>query len=354
MKSPRLSSQLLLPALVLCMAKLAQAEPATTHAMTLPIADVHFHQMPFMTAEDLKARLDKHNIRWVVSAGAAGPAAFMKKDSSFARDLEYKKVLGDRFLPAVGWLELQEAESDAGTQLYAGEPNARREVALQLIDERLGAGRHVISETFPNAETSTTIRLLARRVATDSPVFVELYKLSIKYKVPLPMHMQWHHQSVEQLGKLLASDARGVVLLSHCGKDTNAADIRLLFEKHANVLCDLGFRSPPQGAAEGGRDPARTIFWGDSFFSKPGIKPEWKQLIEDYPDRFMVAIDDVHRWSTYDEVVAAIRSGVLAQLTPGTAEKVAYKNAIRVFGLSDAADLPIQAETKKPDAEKAP
>lgn len=354
MKSLRCTYPSLLLALALSVASPIQAQPVPSHAATLPIADVHFHPMPFMTAEELKARMERHNIRWVVSAGAAGPAAFMKKDSSFERDLEYRRVLGERFLPAVGWLELQEAESDAGTQLYAIEPHARRDAALQLIDERLGMGRHVISETFPNAETSSTIRLVARRVATDSPVFVELYKLSIKYKLPLPMHMQWHPQSVEQLGKLLASDTRGVVLLSHCGKDTNAIDVRSFFEKHPNVLCDLGFRSPPQGAAESGRDPARTIFWGERLFSKPGIKPEWQQLIEDYPDRFMVAIDDVHRWSTYDEVVAAIRGGVLAQLTPGTAEKVAYKNALRVFGLSEAAGTAIQAETQEPDTGKTP
>lgn len=46
-------------------------------------------------------------------------------------------------------------------------------------------------------------------------------------------------------------------------------------------------------------------------------------------------MDDVQRWGVYDDVVASIRSGLLAFLKPETAEKVAYRNAVRVFGLVD-------------------
>lgn len=338
--------EILLLALTLFITTQAQAQPsAGTHATKLPIADVHFHQMPFMTPEELQAKMNQHSIRWVVSAGAAG--IFTTKDS-FTRDQEFRQVLGDRFLPAVGWQELQQAESTERLKLYTDERNDRRDALIKLLDEQLAAGSRVIGETFPNSETSSTIRLLQRRVPTDSLLFVELYKLSIKHKVPLPMHMQWHPQSVNDLSKLLTSDPQGLVLLSHCGKDTNADDIRRFFEMHSNVLCDLGFRSPPQAASESVRDPVRTIFWGDQMFRKAGMKPEWKKLIEDYPDRFMVAIDDVHRWGTYDDVVAAIRHGILAQLTPETAEKVAYKNAVRVFRLKDAQTPVASAEDNKP------
>jgi adenine deaminase len=65
------------------------------------------------------------------------------------------------------------------------------------------------------------------------------------------------------------------------------------------------------------------------------MKDDWRQLIEDHPDRFMVAIDDVGTWDIYDQTVIAIRQGVLAKLSPATAEKVAYKNAVRIFRLKD-------------------
>ena len=65
-----------------------------------------------------------------------------------------------------------------------------------------------------------------------------------------------------------------------------------------------------------------------------GLKPEWLQLVEDHPDRFMVAIDDVTSWEQFDEVVTAIRTGLLDKLTPATAEKVAFRNAVRVYRLT--------------------
>lgn len=68
-------------------------------------------------------------------------------------------------------------------------------------------------------------------------------------------------------------------------------------------------------------------------YSKSGIKEDWRRLIEDYPDRFFVGIDDVYSWSEYDEVHATIREGLIANLTPDTAEKVAYRNAVRFFKL---------------------
>lgn len=316
------------------MAAQAQQPAAGTQADTLPLADVHFHLMWFMTPQELKERMEQHHVRWVVGAGAIEGLTGVE---SFARDLEARKLLGNRYLPSVGWMSIRRADADVGlARLYTDETSPQREALLKLLDEQLSSGQQaVFSELHPNALTSTTIRQLLRRLPTDAPLFRELYKLSIKHKVPLPLHMQWHPESVEQLGRLLASDREGVVLLSHCGKDSQAGEIRVFFEQHPNVLCDLGFRSPPQAAAESGKDPARTIYWGESFFSKPGIKPEWAKLIEDYPDRFMVAVDDVHRWSTYDEVIKVIRTGLLAQLRPETAEKVAYKNAVRVFRLQE-------------------
>jgi hypothetical protein len=324
-----------------------QQPGAGPQAENLPLADVHFHLMWFMTPQELKERMEKNNVRWVVSAGAIEG---MTGTESFERDLEARKLLGHRYLPSVGWMSIRRADAEIGlNRLYTDETSPQREALLKLLDGQLSSGQQaVFAELHPNALTSTTIRQLLRRLPTDAPLFRELYKLSIKHKVPLPMHMQWHPESVEQLGQLLASDREGVVLLSHCGKDSQAEQIRVFFEKHSNVLCDLGFRSPPQAAMESGQDPARTIYWGAGLFSKPGIKPEWARLIEDYPDRFMVAVDDVHRWSTYDEVVKVIRTGLLAQLRPETAEKVAYRNAVRVFRLQ--ASEPAQAQVASPVA----
>lgn len=303
----------------------------------LPLADVHFHLMWFMSPEELKARMEKHNIRWVVGVGAI--EGFTGKES-FERDLEAKRLLGERYMPAVGWMSIRRADSDeGGARIYTDPVNSRRDALLKLLDTQLSAEpQAVFGELHPNAESSSAIVHLKRRLPTDAPLFVELYQLAIKHKRPLPLHMQWHPDSVDRLGKLLQSDRRGTVVLAHCGKDTEAIQIREFFQKHLNVFCDLSYRSRPQTSQEGMRDPARTIYWGDGMFSTPGAKPEWIQLIEDFPDRFMVGVDDVHSWGTYDDVIESIRTGLLPQLKPETAERVAYKNAVRVFRLLGGKD----------------
>jgi predicted TIM-barrel fold metal-dependent hydrolase len=301
---------------------------------SLPIADAHFHLMRYMTPEELLLNMNKHNIRWVVSAGAQGLVP-NGPPNPWLRDAAAAELIKERYLAAAGWGEMVRGERDHGVKIYTEELSPPRNDLFRRMKEQLATGQRVIAETFPNAQTSSVDPLRQRRLPTDSPYFREIFDIAKQHSIPVPMHMQWHPDSAAQLEKLLASDRQGVIVLSHCGKDTVANDIRPLLERNPNLFCDLGFRSPPQSEKEGQRWPERIIFWGDSSFRKADIKPDWKQLIEDYPDRFMVAIDDVHSWDEYAGVVAAIRQGVLAKLSPATAEKVAYKNAVRIFRLKD-------------------
>ncbi|MBK0393129.1 amidohydrolase family protein [Ramlibacter algicola] len=299
-------------------------------APPLPIADVHFHLMLFMTPADLKEHMDRHNIRWTLSAGAVGNPGVA---SPATRDAAVRQLLGERFIPATGASETYLAERRIGPRFYSDEPGPEREEALGRIDTQMAAPPRMLAETFPNAETSSADPLRRRRVATDGPFFRRLMAIAVREKRPVPMHMQWHPDSVAQLSQLLQDHPGGQVLLSHCGKDTTAADIRTMLDKHPNLFCDLSFRGAPLALQESQKDPNRLVFWGPGLLQAAGIRPEWRQLIEDHSDRFMVGIDDVHSWGVYDDTVAAIREGVLAKLTPATAEKVAWRNAERLFRL---------------------
>ncbi|MDO8385759.1 MAG: amidohydrolase family protein [Polaromonas sp.] len=306
----------------------AQERVAPTAA--LPIADVHFHLMLYMTPAELKERMDRHGIRWTVSAGAIGsPSA----GSPATRDAAVRELLRERFLPAVGGAEARQAELRVGARFYTDMPGTERDDALRRIDEQMALQPRVLAETFPNAETSSVDPIRQRRVATDGPYFRSLMAIAQREGRPVPMHMQFHRESVAGLSQLLQDHPDGQVLLSHCGKDTRAADVRAMLDKHANLFCDLSYRGAPLASNESRRDPNRLIFWGPGVLQAAGMKDDWRQLIEDHPDRFMVGIDDVHTWDIYDQTVLAIRQGVLAQLTPTTAEKVAWRNAARLFRL---------------------
>jgi predicted TIM-barrel fold metal-dependent hydrolase len=305
---------------------------AQTHASAdMPLADVHFHLMLFMTPEELQARARRHNIRWIVSAGAIGSRS---AGEPWNRDLAVHRIFGDAYVPGAGGAEVYRAERDQGVQFFNATDNDRRDEVLMQIDANLRSRKSSIIETFPNAENSSVDPLRRRRVATDGIFFQELMRLSAAVKTPLPMHMEWHSESVSQLEKLLSQHPNGTVVLSHCGKTTVAEDIRGLFKRHSNVMCDLGFRSIPQAQAESQLDPRRLIYWPAGFMRSADTKADWLRLIEEFPDRFMVAIDDVHTWDQYDDVVSATRSGLLAKLTPTTAEMVAWRNAVKLYRLS--------------------
>lgn len=305
-------------------------EDRSAAAASVPIADTHFHFMLFMKPAELKERMDRHGIRWTISAGAIGSPGVA---SPAMRDATVLELLGDRFIPAVGAAEARQAEVKVGARFYVDEPSPEREGALRRIDEQMAVQPKVLAETFPNAETSSVDPVRRRRVATDGPFFRSLMAIASREGRPVPMHMQFHPESVAQLSQLLQQHPEGKVILSHCGKDTRAADVRAMLQKHSNLFCDLSFRGAPLATAESRLDANRLIFWGPGLLSSAGIKSDWRQLIEDHPDRFMVGIDDVHSWDIYDQTVVAIRQGVLAQLKPETAEMVAWRNAARVFRL---------------------
>jgi predicted TIM-barrel fold metal-dependent hydrolase len=60
------------------------------------------------------------------------------------------------------------------------------------------------------------------------------------------------------------------------------------------------------------------------------------QLIEDFPDRVMMGTDPCcGLMRKYGEIIKVMRTNALAAMKPETLEKVAYKNAMRVWGLKD-------------------
>lgn len=298
--------------------------PADHWTMEIPIADAHFHPMPFMTPQELMKRMDRLNIRWAGGAGAIVPK--IRGNLPPDREGPFQKVLGDRYFRFAGFDELSAVVSSAPQNLANAESEPFKRAFVKIEEELRTGAACGIGEVFVNTRTSHANPGMRLKISPSSSGIRALWSLSARYGVPLGIHMQCDPDSVVQLRELLQSEPKGVLVLVHAGKDTVADQVRPLLSEFKNLFCDLAYRSPPQekGAFE---TSVRIVF------SKAGLKPDWKQLIEDFPDRFFVAIDDVQSWSEYDEVVATIREGVLANLTKETAEKVAWKNAVRVFKL---------------------
>ena len=285
-------------------------------AKTIPIADAHFHVMPYMGVQDLLGYMDRNGIRW------AGGAGVLPNGPSVA---EVAAALGKRFIPYTGqgqWLTLKRTHGVAALE-NADSPEFK--AALESMEQALrDSGARVIGEIHVNTLLSAANALVLHKVKADAPTLKAMFALAGKYKRPLNIHAQWDSDTAQEFARLAASNRDARLILSHCGNFATPADIRELFEKNPNVSCDLSFRSPPQLKSKG---LARTIY------DNRRLDNGWKKLIEDYPDRFVVGVDDVHNWPDYDATVQAIRFGLLANLRPDVAEKVAFKNAQAWFGL---------------------
>lgn len=321
----RASLKGLVAAVALCAASVVSAadgELGADKAAGLPIADIHFHAMAFMSAADLAARMDALNVRW---AGGAGAASAPPRLTGPQRDEEFQAFLKDRYIRATGLSEIAFGYRDERDPFFTGTDTPLQKSVLETLEGHLKEGRTTgIAEVHVNSRTSAPLAVLNRKVPADSSLMKKLMDLSARYKAPLSVHMQFDPDSVQQLHGLLQAKPDGILVLAHCGKDTVAEQVRPFLQKYGNVYCDLSYRSTPQ---EKGRFPERIIF------TKTSLDPAWRALIEEFPDRFMVGVDDVHSWGEYDQVVETLRVGLLARLSPGTAEKVASQNAVRLYRL---------------------
>jgi predicted TIM-barrel fold metal-dependent hydrolase len=289
-------------------------------AGALPIADVHFHAMIFMSPTELKQHMDAGNVRWAGGAGAMGnPPAVLGS----SRDDEFQALLGPRYLRAAGFGDVVEGWVKEKEGFFTNDGSPMLKTVLGRIENLLKDGRATaIAEVHVNTRNSAGHPLVRRKVPADGPAMAKLMEMSARYGAPLSVHMQFDPDSVEQLQRLLSTSPPAPLVLAHCGKDTSAAQVRPILQKFPNVMCDLSYRAPPQ-------EKMRDRF----IFTRSGIDADWRALIEEMPDRFMVGVDDVYNWRDYDEVIATIREGLLANLSSGAAEKVASGNAVRLFKL---------------------
>jgi len=298
-------------------APLLLAAGLTFAAQPLPIADVHFHVMPWMDVADLQKHMDAGGIEWAGGAGSVGGPA---------KGLEAAKSLGARYVRATGqgqWLSLKKqggtpALEDASSRAWASR--------LASVEEDLRDNdARVIGEIHVNARTSAANAVVDFKIRADAPTLMALLDLAAKYKRPLNIHAQWDNDTAKQVAALADHNKNARLILSHCGVFASSGQMRAFLEAHANVDCDLSFRSPPQ--VRQARLAERAVFTANH------LDDDWQKLIEDHPDRFVVGVDDTRDWAEYDEIVAHIRGGLLANLTPAAAEKVAHGNAEAWFGL---------------------
>jgi predicted TIM-barrel fold metal-dependent hydrolase len=284
-------------------------------AQTVPIIDLHFHADQAWDIHALVKLFDE------LGVAAAGNGARGSDDLA----LKFAQQYPGRFIPYGGNEPIRGFISREGERAYTlqnpavGEYLGQLETALR--DKQFkGIGELVINSTHSRADK-------ASKYPADSPLMRRLWALSATYGVPLSAHMDATPESIQEMERLLASDRRGTWVWAHTGW-LPAADpsmLRRLLGAHPNLFCELS-----------GRESIRRIYRGDAIDEGGVLKPSWKALLEDLPARFVIGTDvDPATLKTYAEEIGYWR-GILAQLSPAAAVKLAHENAERLLRLPPA------------------
>jgi len=113
----------------------------------------------------------------------------------------------------------------------------------------------------------------------------------------------------------------------------SADQVQTVLSSHANVMITLSKKESAQLALS---SQEKTEKLGGALLDGCGeLLPEWRALLEEYPDRFMFATD-AHkdfRWAKYAEIVNRWRL-ILGQLPKPVAHALAWGNAERIYAAS--------------------
>lgn len=287
-------------------------------AMEVPIADVHLHLFPGLSPDELQARMDRNHVRW---GGAVGPILPNIDPEPFVNRL------GKRYIPAGAQPELASIFMAAGTAPMVDAESAWFKTFLPKMRQDLEQKKiQGLGELILNARNHL-VPTFRRKVPIDAPTFAALFQLAEQHGAFIQLHMEDDGDSVSQLQGLLAKHPKVPVILSHCMVRASASSARAILEKFPNTYCETSARSNvllshPQ---------AQPIL----IHTEGSPNSGWLSLIEAMPDRFMVGSDATAPHMSYDAMINAVRSGLLAHLSESTMRKVAYENAQRVLRLEN-------------------
>ena len=291
-------------------AELTDAEKAESAkiALTVPIADLHDH--------------DGYATSMGQETGVVWSGLGAKKGGSTNwRYLKYH--FGDKRIAWAGQSEFNKVYFSGGIDEMLNPDNPSLVELYEQSEKDLKDGLIVgLGEIFINNLTSSKYPKMRRKGQVDAPIFRKFFDLVAQYDGFLAFHMQADSDSMDQLGELLSSNRKGRVLWNHCGNDSVPDDVRSMMDKHPNLFCELSYRYPPV---------SKNVL---GIFNSSGIDSYWRELMEDHSDRFMVGTD-AHNDKQFVGAIKTVRKGLLPNLKPDTARKIAYQNAQRLFKLKN-------------------
>ncbi|NMB78199.1 MAG: amidohydrolase family protein [Methanomicrobiales archaeon] len=287
--------------------------------------DTHAHIRPSsMSFDQVIQLMDRNNISRMIIMEPPGDMWISGAQPSSYGIPDARTKYPDRFSVLFS--------GEAGVMLYkAAKSNAytheEQKKFSDLLDQALASGnyqgigeiglRHLPPPGMPATYDIT--------VPADHPWLFIMSDAAAKYRVPLDIHLQAGDTDITALERLLDHNPDAIIIWDHAGDHTQNMSpdtLRPLLAAHKNLYTSIKVRT---GEKQG---PGGILKKDGVTLSEP-----WKQLITDYPDRFIIGTD-VKLGIRPDEIrYVKDHTTVLSQLPQDVAKKVAQENPRRIFRL---------------------
>lgn len=281
-------------------------------AQSVPIADVHMHFLPRdrLTVAQTLQLLKDNNVRW---SGGAG-----------IYSAEMQAGLGANYIPAIGFKEFSQVLLSSGEK---GLLNAEHPVFVEFFKEAevlmaSGKARGFGEIHIDNKTTSSFNDPFGRSISLESPVVQRMYEIANAHNGFIQIHYDKNYRTVNEIIAMARRYPKSLTIVAHCMPKGSPDDMRKIFDAVPNVVCEISGATHIHGIPR--------------IVTPSGINSGWLQMIENYPDRVMMGTDPCCGLiGRYSEIVQVMRRHALAAMKPETLEKVAYKNALRIFNLPE-------------------
>ena len=270
----------------------------------LPFADVHVHfnwdQKEAISAEQVVARLKRANVAFAVVTATPSELA-----------LELKQAGGDLIIPFFS----------PYTHTLGKQDWYLHDRSLQLAEEGLRSGQY---------QGIGEVHFMAGfRPATDNPIFIRLLALARQYAVPVLIHID--AGSEQKFIDVCQQNPSISFIFAHAGGNLHAGQIRRIIEQCGRVMIELSARDPWRYGGLTGDDGL--------------LLPAWRELILEYPQRFLVGTDPVWKvtrtqtwdqtddgWDYFTQLLAYHRHWIAA-LPAAVQRRLTLDNARQLFDI---------------------
>ena len=283
----------------------------------MPIIDVEFHCGEKVNIDALMKKMDKNGVvlTWL------GPNEKLGSDYSLKMVDEHP----DYFVPTT-------VHGDG--KLWHGSDR----VFLDKLARDARSGKYFAMGEFEARHYISSTNNRDVHMPVDAGAMQVVFEAASATGLPFLLHHEAEDVLLPELERMLTKYPKAKVIWCHVGRNRNnwtwkkfrtPDGARELLMKYPNLYFDLVQSKP--GSRYRGTGAEEAIMYNVTILGV-SLDPDWKKLLEEFPDRFVIGSDiNTGRFDQYDRVMETFRDVVLVSLKKEVAEGIAFKNAWRLM-----------------------